>query len=85
MSSKYKIQRLTYSIHKNIPLVKPFIITSTNGYFMDVMGTYLANGSSNESSIITHIIKSNCGKSIDFIKEDNISSLIEVFAMHWTF
>lgn len=39
---------------------------------MDVMGPYLTNGSNNDSSIITHIIKSNCGNLMDFMKDDDI-------------
>lgn len=71
-SSEYKFQRLTYSIHKNIPLVKPFRPSSTNGSIMDVLGPYLANGSNNDSSIITHIIKYNYWNFKDFMKDDDI-------------
>lgn len=36
------------------------------------MGPCLANGSNNDSSIITHIIKSNWGNFMDFMKDDDI-------------
>ena len=55
-SSAYRFQRLSYSMHKNKPLVKPFVITSTDGYIVDVMGPYLSNGKHNDASIIKHII-----------------------------
>lgn len=58
-SSAYRFQRLSYSMHKNRPLVKPFVITSTDGYIVDVMGPYLSNCKNNDASIIKHIITSN--------------------------
>lgn len=36
------------------------------------MGPCLANGSNNDSSIITHNINSNCGKYMDFMKDVDI-------------
>lgn len=71
-SSAYRFQRLSYSMHKNRPLVKPFVITSTDGYIVDVMGPYLSNGKNNDSSIIKHIITSNSGDIMDFLKEDDV-------------
>lgn len=50
-SSSYKFQRLTYSMHKNLPLVKPFIITATDGYIVDVVGPFFANGRNTDYSI----------------------------------
>ena len=43
-SSSYKFQRLTYSVYKGRPLVKPFIITTTDGYIVDVVGPFFSNG-----------------------------------------
>lgn len=57
---------------KNRPLVKLFRTSSTIGYIMYIMGLYLANGGNNASSIITHIIKSNCGNFMDFMNDHNI-------------
>jgi hypothetical protein len=48
------------------------MITSTDGYILDVMGPYFANGKNNDSSIITHIVKSNSGNFMNFMKEDDI-------------
>lgn len=76
-SSAYRFQRLSYSMHKNKPLVKPFVITSTDGYIVDVMGPYLSNGKSNDGSIIKHLITSNSGNIMEFLKDDNV--LIVVF------
>lgn len=57
---------------KNRPLVKLFRTSSTIGYIMYIKGLYLANGGNNASSIITHIIKSNCGNFMDFMNDHNI-------------
>ena len=71
-SSAYRFQRLSYSMHKNRPLVKPFVITSTDGYIVDVMGPYLSNGKNNDASIIKHIITSNSGNIMEFLKDDDV-------------
>ena len=59
-------------MHKNRPLVKPFVIISTDGYIIDVMGPYLSNGKTNDSSIIKRIITSNSGNIMDYLKEDDV-------------
>ncbi|XP_041983275.1 uncharacterized protein LOC121736257 [Aricia agestis] len=41
-SSNYKYQKQTYSMHKLSNLVKPFLITCTDGYILDVLGPYPA-------------------------------------------
>ncbi|CAH2101198.1 unnamed protein product [Euphydryas editha] len=37
-NSNYKYQKQTYSMHKLSNLVKPFILTYTDGYILDVLG-----------------------------------------------
>lgn len=59
-------------MHKNRPLVKLFVITSTDGYIVDVMGPYLSNGKNNDASIIKHIITSNTGNIMEFLKDDDV-------------
>ena len=39
---------------------------------VDVMDTYLSKGKNNDSSIIKHIITSNSGNIMDFLKEDDV-------------
>jgi hypothetical protein len=71
-SSSYKFQRLTYSMYKGRPLVKPFIITTTNGYIVDAIGPFFSNGRNNDASILSHIVKTNKGNFTDFMKEQDI-------------
>ena len=55
-SSNYKFAKATYSMHKNRPLLKMMMITSTSGYILDCFGPYLANGSNNDASIAEDIL-----------------------------
>jgi len=41
-SFNYGFQRSTYSLHKNRPLMKPFMIVTTTGYIIDIFVPYLA-------------------------------------------
>lgn len=41
-SGNFKFQRQSFSLHKGRPLVKPLVIVSTIGYFISVMGPYIA-------------------------------------------
>lgn len=59
-------------MHKNRPLVKPFVITSTDDYIVDVMGPYLSNGKNNDASFIKHITTSNSGNIMEFLKVDDV-------------
>ena len=59
-------------MHKNRPLVKPFVITTTDSYTVDVMGPYLSNGKYNYASIIKHIVTSNSNGIMNFLKEDDV-------------
>lgn len=68
-SSAYRFQRLSYSMHKNRPLVKPCVLTSTDCYIVNVMGRNLSNGKNNDASIIKHIITSNSGNITEFLKD----------------
>lgn len=65
-SSSYKFQRLTYSMHKNLPWVKPFIITATDGYIVYMVGPFFANGRNTDASIPSDMVKTNAGNLIDF-------------------
>ena len=71
-SSLYKFQRLTYSVYKSRPLVKPFIITTTDGYIVDVVGPFFSNGRNNDAAILSHIVKTNKGNFTSFMKEQDI-------------
>ncbi|VDI73318.1 Hypothetical predicted protein [Mytilus galloprovincialis] len=58
-SADYEFQRLSYSLHKNRPLVKPMVIVGTDGYILSVLGPYFANGKNNDAAITKHMISVN--------------------------
>ena len=47
-SSKNKVQRRCYSMHKHGPLVKPMVIVTTTGYIIYIIGSLFANGKIND-------------------------------------
>ena len=51
-SSKYSFQRKSYSMYKGRPLVKPIIITASDGYIIDILGPFLADGKNNDAAIL---------------------------------
>jgi hypothetical protein len=59
-------------MYKERPLVKPFIITTTNGYIVDEIRPFFFNGRNNDASILLHIVKTNKGNFTDFMKEQDI-------------
>lgn len=56
-SMNFAFQRKTYSIHKGRPLVKPMIVVTTSGYYLSVLGPYVAKN--NDAAILSHIMKTN--------------------------
>ncbi len=71
-SSMYKFQRLSYSMHKGRPLVKPVLVTTTTGYILEVFGPYLANGRNNDASIIKNIMETNRCNILNFLNENDV-------------
>lgn len=69
-SSNFTFQRKSYSLHKGRPLVKPMVIVSTSGYYISVIGPYLARN--NDSAILQHIMKSNREDVLKWVEEDDI-------------
>lgn len=57
-------------MHKGRPLVKPLIIVSTTGYYLSVMGPYLARNS--DASILKHVMKSNIEDICNWVEKDDI-------------
>jgi hypothetical protein len=43
-SSNYKFQRVSYSLHKHRPFVKMMVIVASDGYILNVLGPYRADG-----------------------------------------
>lgn len=52
-SSYNAFQRQSYSVHKSKPLCKPFIACTTDGYIIDVWGSFTA--ASSDGKILPHI------------------------------
>lgn len=46
-------------MHKNRPLVKPMMVTTTDGYILGVIGPFYADGKNNDASILENMITSN--------------------------
>ncbi|XP_052689344.1 uncharacterized protein LOC128167586 [Crassostrea angulata] len=58
-SCDYQFQRRTYSTHKNRSLLKPMMIVGTDGYILEVLGPYYADGSNSDASITKHFLTCN--------------------------
>lgn len=58
-SHDYEFQRLSYSLHKNRPLVKPMMVVAPDGYSLSVLGPYLSDLHNNDASITKHMISRN--------------------------
>ena len=56
-SSNNDFQRKTYSCQKKRHLIKPFVICTTNGYIVDIYGSYGA--SANDASILQHVLNTD--------------------------
>ncbi|XP_062610218.1 uncharacterized protein LOC134271999 isoform X2 [Saccostrea cucullata] len=59
-------------MQKRRPLIKPMAVVTTTGYFVSILGPYLADRESSDSSILTHIIKSNAESIRSWLNEDDI-------------
>lgn len=58
------------TLHKGRSLVKPLIIVSTTGFYLSVMGPYLARN--NDASILKHVMKSNIEDICNCMEKDDI-------------
>jgi hypothetical protein len=58
-SSNYKFQRVSYSLHKHRPLIKMMVIVAPDGYILNVLGPYRADGKNNDACITKHILGRN--------------------------
>ncbi|XP_061192880.1 uncharacterized protein LOC133201100 [Saccostrea echinata] len=59
-------------MHKGRPLIKPMVVVTTTGYFVSILGPYLADRKNNDASILTHIINSNAESIRSWLNEDDI-------------
>lgn len=69
-SGNFKFKSKSYSMHKGRSLVKPLIIVSPTGYYLSVMGPYLARN--NDASILKHVMKSNIEDICNWVEKDDI-------------
>ena len=67
-SNNFAFQRRSYSVHKGRPLV----IVATDGYFLSVVGPYLADFRNNDASILNHMFKSNIQDIRNWFHEEDI-------------
>lgn len=54
-SKNYQVQRSTYSDQKKRNFVKPMVLTTTDGYYFDVIGPYTATA--NDAVILKHVME----------------------------
>lgn len=69
-SSNYTFQRLTYSGHKKYNLVKPFVVTTTNGRIVDIFGIHPAI--KNDATILKEILEDKKSGLSDFLHKNDI-------------
>ena len=71
-SNNFNFQRRSFSLHKGRPLVKPMVVVTTTGYFVSVLGPYLADSKNNDASILTHMMASNTEQIKSWVQPDHI-------------
>ena len=71
-SNNFLFQRRSYSLHKGRPLVKPMVVVTSSGYFVSVVGPYLADAKNNDVSILNHMLKTNVEEIKEWIHEDDV-------------
>lgn len=57
-NSKYTFQRKSYRVYKVRSLVKPMMNMASEGYIIDILGPYIADGKNNDPAILNvHLSK----------------------------
>ena len=69
-SSNYQFQISTYSLHKYRNLVKFIMLVATDGYIIDAIGPYLANGKNNDAYITIDMFEKSSEIQNWFEKDD---------------
>ncbi|CAF1497265.1 unnamed protein product [Rotaria magnacalcarata] len=67
-----ELQRRTYSTHKHRHLIKPMIVTTTNGYILSVLGPFFGDYRNNDAKIIQHCLLNNEQDILKWLKDDDI-------------
>ena len=71
-TNNFAFQRRSYCVHKGRLLLKPMVIVATDGYFLSVVGPYLADSRNNDASILNHMFKSNIEDIRNWFHEEDI-------------
>ena len=71
-SNNFLFQRRTYSMQKGRPLVKPMVFVTSSGYFVSIIGPYLADAKNSDAQILNHILQHNIEQIKSFITKDDI-------------
>ena len=69
-TSDYTFQRMSFSVYKHRPLVKPMVIVGTDGYILSILGPYYAKN--NDGSITKHILKTNTEGMKSWLNDNDI-------------
>ena len=70
--SDNKFQRQTFRTQQSRSLVNPTFITVTDGYVVDVIGSFLCDSKNNDSSMSKHYFWNNLNGILDWIEQDDI-------------
>ncbi|CAC5394877.1 unnamed protein product [Mytilus coruscus] len=71
-SSIHQFQKMTYSMHKGRPSVKPMLIVGADGYILNVMGPYFADYHNNDASITKHLFETNAEDIKNWVQENDV-------------
>ncbi|RVE45293.1 hypothetical protein evm_010065 [Chilo suppressalis] len=69
-SSNYLFQKETYSLHKHLNLVKPFMIVCCDGYILDCLGPFKAIV--NDATIMSNEFRNSDGEMRSYFREGDI-------------
>ena len=58
-SQHIEFQRKSFNLHKGQNLLQPMIITTTDGYIIDVVGPFLSDSHHNDANIMKYILLAN--------------------------
>lgn len=83
-STRNKVQRRCYSMHKHRPLVKLLVIVTTTSYIISIIGPFFADGKNNGASILRHILDTNVDGIKEWLQERAFLFKTGVFAMYST-
>ena len=66
-SQNNEFQRKFFNLHKGHNLLKPMIITATDGYIIDVVGPFLSDSHHNNVNIMKYILLANINEFFELV------------------